>query len=157
MRKRILMLLICLIFSSLTTAAQKGAAGNWEWKSRANKNKEQTVFWVDIEQKGNRVVGRYTFAGLVDGENDGADSSFVPFIGIVKGDTISIEFNPNDIHGIEEVENKVRYKKSKSPGRVDLKLKNGKLEWTLIKGTLETGDLGVPGKLTLSRLKIGGK
>lgn len=153
MKRRIFVLLICLAFSALAANAQTGVGGNWEWKSRANKNKEQTVFWVDIERKGNRVSGRYSFAGLVDGENDGADSSFVPFVGTIKGDTVSIEFDPNDIHGIEEVENKVRYKKPKSPSTATLQLKNGKLEWTLTKGKLDSGDLGVPRKLTLSRLK----
>ena len=123
-------------------------AGNW--KSRPDKNKEQSVFWVDIKQRGNKVSGRYTFAQLVDGENDGADSSFVPFIGTVNGDTISIEFNPNDIHGIEEVEANVRYKRPKSPSMATLKLANGKLVWTLTKGKI---DLDVPRQLTLSRLK----
>lgn len=132
--------------------AQKGAAGNWEWKSRPNENKEQTVFWVDVKLAGNKASGRYTFAQLVDGENDGSDSSFVPFIGTVNGDTILIEFDPNDIHGIEEVEKNVRYKRPKSPSLAILKLTNGKLEWTLTKGKLDAGDLGVPRQLTLSRL-----
>ena len=105
---------------------------------------------MDIKQRGNKVSGRYTFAVLVDGENDGADSSFVPFIGTVSGDTILIEFNPNDIHGIEEVEANVRYKRPKSPSTATLKLANGKLVWTLTKGKI---DLEVPRQLTLSRLK----
>jgi hypothetical protein len=150
MKKRIPLLLGCAIAFTLPVFAQNAASGSWEWKSRPNKKKEQSVFWVDIKQRGNKVSGRYTFAELVDGENDGADSSFVPFIGTINGDTISIEFNPNDIHGIEEVEANVRYKKPRSPSLATLKLANGKLIWTLTKGKL---DLDVPNQITLSRLK----
>ena len=150
MKKRIPILLVCIMAFTVPIFTQKGAGGSWEWKSRPDKNKEQSVFWVDIKQRGNKVSGRYTFAQLVDGENDGADSSFVPFIGTVNGDTISIEFNPNDIHGIEEVEANVRYKRPKSPSMATLKLANGKLVWTLTKGKI---DLDVPRQLTLSRLK----
>ena len=149
-KKRIPILLLCVLAFTVPVIAQKGAGGSWEWKSRPDKNKEQSVFWMDIKQRGNKVSGRYTFAQLVDGENDGSDSSFVPFIGTVSGDTISIEFNPNDIHGIEEVEKNVRYKRPKSPSLATLKLANGKLVWTLTKGKL---DLDVPRQLTLSRLK----
>jgi len=150
MKRRIPILLVCVLAFTVPVFAQKGAGGSWEWKSRPDKNKEQSVFWVDIKQRGNKVSGRYTFAVLVDGENDGADSSFVPFIGTVSGDTILIEFNPNDIHGIEEVEANVRYKRPKSPSMATLKLANGKLVWTLTKGKI---DLDVPRQLTLSRLK----
>ena len=150
MKKRIPLLLGCVIAFTLPVFAQKAANGTWEWKSRPNRKKEQSVFWVDIKQRGNKVSGRYTFAELVDGENDGADSSFVPFIGTISGDTISIEFNPNDIHGVEEVEANVRYKRPGSPSLATLKLANGKLIWTLTKGKL---DLDVPHQITLSRLK----
>src|SRR5881392_3331689 len=93
-------MLLTLFLSSQQTAAQsKAFNGNWEWKSRANAQKEQSVFWVDIKQKGDRVTGQYAFGMLVDGENDGSDSSYVLFVGSVKGDVLTIEFDPNDIHG----------------------------------------------------------
>src|SRR5438132_6539880 len=126
-KRRIPILLVCVIAFTVPVIAQKGAGGSWEWKSRPNKNKEQSVFWMDIKQRGNKVSGRYTLAQLVDGENDGADSTFVPFIGTVSGDTILIEFDPNNIHGIEDVEANVHYKRPKSPSTVTLKLANGKL------------------------------
>jgi hypothetical protein len=158
MSKQICILLFCaavvvMAAAAVPVAAQRGVNGNWQWMSRPNKNKEQTVVWVDIKQKGTRVSGQYSFAQLVDGENDGADSSFVPFAGTIKGDTIQIEFDPNDIHGIEEADQNVRYKKSRSPATATLKLRNGKLEWALTKGKVDAGDLGVPRQLTLSRVK----
>ncbi|MDQ6786011.1 MAG: hypothetical protein M3033_04225 [Acidobacteriota bacterium] len=139
--------IVCL---AIPTFAQKSFGGNWEWKSRANKDKEQDVYWVDIKQKGNKVSGQYSFAMLVDGENDGSDSSFVPFVGTIKGNTLIIEFDPNDIHGITEEH--VRYKKPKSPATAVLKLENGKLVWALTKGKVDAGDLSIPRQMTLKRL-----
>lgn len=157
MRKQNLILTACLfvLCSAISVTAQKGLSGNWEWKGPMNKNREQTAVWVTIEQRGNKVSGNYSFAQLVDGENDGSDSSFVPFAGTVTGDTMTIEFDPADIHGIEEAEANVRYKrpKGRQPSVATLRLKNGRLEWTLTKGTLDAGDLSVPRQMTLSRLK----
>lgn len=118
--------------------------------SRPNRNKEQVMFSVDIKQRGARVTGSYWFGQLVNGENDGGDSSFVPFVGTVKGGgVVTIEFDPNDTHGIDE-EN-VRYRRPRSPATATLKLVGGKLEWALTKGKLNTGDLVVPATLTMRR------
>ena len=151
MRKRNLILTVCLLVlcSAIPVLAQKGLSGGWEWTSRPNKNKEQVYFSVDIKQKGSAVTGRYWFNLLTNGEGD--DASFVPFVGTIKGDTVTIEFDPSDIHGIDE-EN-VRYKKPKSPATATLRLVNGKLEWTLVKGKVEAGDLSVPKQMTLTRAK----
>ncbi|HVF58142.1 MAG TPA: hypothetical protein VM934_18480 [Pyrinomonadaceae bacterium] len=149
MKKRFFILLLCTSFMALPATAQRGFGGSWQWMSRANKNKEQVYFSVDIKQAGNKVSGRYWFNLVTDGES--SDASFVPFIGTIKGQTISIEFNPSDIHGIDE-EN-VRYKKPKSPSTATLTFKNGKLEWKLTKGKLDAGDLNVPQQLTLSRVR----
>lgn len=129
--------------------AKKGFAGSWEWKSRPNGRKEQAAFWVYVRQRGNRVSGTLSFAMLVDGENDGSDSSSLPFVGTVSGETASIEFDPNDFHGIEE-ENP-RYVRPRSPSTATLRLKAGKLEWTQTKGPLDTLGLGVPKTFLLSR------
>jgi hypothetical protein len=132
-------------------SGQSGNAfnGSWEWKSQPNRQKEQSAFWVTIKQKGNRVTGDYAFAGLVDGENDGADSSSVLFVGTVKGNILTIEFDPTDIHGIDEMH--PRYKRPRVPAVATLQIKNGKLQWSLTKGKMDSGDLGVPQQLTLSR------
>ena len=136
---------------SVAASAQSGNAfnGNWEWKSKPNKQKEQAAFWVTIKQKGNKVTGDYAFAGLVDGENDGADSSSVLFVGTVKGNVLTIEFDATDIHGIDEEH--PRYKRPRVPAVATLQIKNGKLQWSLTKGKMDTGDLPVPQQLTLTR------
>jgi hypothetical protein len=153
MKKINLLILTLLLVAAfvIPAAAQKGFGGNWEWKSRANKNKEQSVVWVTIRQKGNRVSGNYAFALPVDGENDGSDSSFVPFTGTISGDTLTIEFNPDDIHGIEENKDTVRYKKIKSPATATLRLKNGRLEWVQNRGKIDAGDLSIPRQMSLNR------
>ncbi|HEY0462011.1 MAG TPA: hypothetical protein VGC97_22955 [Pyrinomonadaceae bacterium] len=153
--KKINLLILTLVVAAfvIPAAAQTSFGGNWEWKSRANKNKEQSVVWVTIKQKGSRVTGNYAFAQLIDGENDGADSSFVPFTGTLSGTTLTIEFNPDDIHGIEEDQDTVRYKKIKSPATAALWLKNGKLEWIQTKGKLDAGDLSVSSQMILNRLR----
>jgi hypothetical protein len=150
--KKVNLLMLILLLAGLVfpTAAQKSFGGNWEWKSPANKNKEQSVVWVTIKQNGSKVTGNYAFAQLIDGENDGADSSFVPFIGTITGDMLIIEFNPDDIHGIEEDQDSVRYKKIKSPATATLRLKNGKLEWIQTKGKLDAGDLIIPRQMIFS-------
>src|SRR5436190_10667179 len=145
-----LMLLAVFLSSQQAAAQSKSFNGNWEWKSRANAQKEQSVFWVDIKQKGDRVTGQYSFAMLVDGENDGSDSSFVLFVGTVKGDTLTVEFDPNDIHGIYEEH--ARYKRPRSPSTATMKIRDGKLQWTLVKGKADAGDLDFPKQMTLNQL-----
>ena len=156
MFRKTIFLVLCMLstaflLSDQAAAQSKSFNGNWEWKSRANQKKEQNVFWVDIKQKANKVTGQYAFAMLVDGENDGSDSSYVLFVGTVKGDTLTIEFDPSDIHGIDEEH--ARYKRPRSPSTATMQIKNGKLQWTLGKGKVDTGDLGFPRQMTLNRLK----
>jgi len=145
-----LMLLAVFLSSQQAAAQSKSFNGNWEWKSRANAQKEQSVFWVDIKQKGDRVTGQYSFAMLVDGENDGSDSSYVLFVGTAKGDTLTVEFDPNDIHGIYEEH--ARYKRPRSPSTATMRVRNGKLQWTLVKGKADAGDLDFPKQMTLNQL-----
>jgi hypothetical protein len=141
------LLLMGVLLPHGTEAQSKAFNGNWEWKSRANAQKEQSVFWVDIKQKGDRVTGQYAFGMLVDGENDGSDSSYVLFVGSVKGDVLTIEFDPNDIHGIYEEH--TRYKRPRKPSTAILQIKNGKLQWQLPKGRIEPPDLEIPSQMTL--------
>jgi hypothetical protein len=150
MRKQNLILIGTFFFAlclSIPAAAQKGLSGTWEWKSRPNKNKEQVYFSIDIKQKAGTVSGRYWFNLITDGEGD--DASFVPFIGTVKGNLITIEFDPADIRGIDD-EN-TRYKKNRSPAAATLLMRDGKLEWTVTKGKVYAGDLNIPRQMILSR------
>ena len=126
-----------------------GISGAWEWLSRPNRQKQQTSFSLDIKQAGNKISGTYWFNQI--GPDEGSDASFVPFVGVINGDRATIEFDPADIHGIEE-EN-VRYKKPRVPSTATLTLSNGKLIWALASGKVDAGDLGIPREVTLSRTK----
>ena len=141
--------LLIFNFPPTPAAAQSktGASGNWEWTSRPVKNKSQTYFSAEIKQTGNKVSGKLWFNMI--GDEEGSDASFVPFVGTISGNTIRIEFDPKDFHGIEE--EKVRYKKPKSPSTATLQLKNGKLEWTQTKGILDDLKLGVPRQFVMRR------
>ena len=140
---------LCVLWLSIPAAAQKGLSGTWEWTSRPNKNKEQVYFSVDIKQKAGTVSGRYWFNLITGGEGD--DASFVPFVGTIKGNTVTIEFDPEDIRSIDD-EN-TRYKKPRTPATATLRMRNGKLEWLVTKGKVYAGDLNVPRQMILSRTK----
>lgn len=146
------LLVLASNFSTPVAAQTKtGLGGNWEWTSPPDKKHEQTAFFLSLKQRGNRVSGTIGFALLVDGENDGSGSSQTPFIGTVKGDTLTIEFDPNDVSG-DDAEN-LRYKrpKGREPSVATLRLKNGKLEWTLVKGKLGDSPGEIPRQLTMRR------
>jgi hypothetical protein len=123
--------------------------GTWIWTSRPNKKHEQTQFSLDIKQRAGKVSGQIWFGMLVDGENDGADSSSIPFVGTIKGTRVTIEFDPTDIHSIDDEH--VRYKRPRSPSTAFLDLKNGKLVWTQSNGALDDIGLGPLRSFTLSR------
>ncbi len=156
MKNRRLVLMFCVLTGICLTipqavSAQKSFNGNWAWRSPMNKKKEQTGVWVDIKQKGNKATGSIWFNALVNGEADGSDGSFVPFIGTISGDTMTIEFDSSDVHGIEE-EN-IRYKKPRrKPDTAVLQLKNGRLEWRQTYGTFNVG-LAIPKQMTFRREK----
>jgi len=123
--------------------------GTWMWTSRPNKKHESTQFSLDIKQRAGKVSGQMWFGMVVDGENDGSDSSSIPFVGTLTGNRVTIEFDPNDIHSIDE-EN-VRYKRPRSPAIAFLDLKNGKLVWTESRGVLDGIGLGPLRSFVLSR------
>jgi hypothetical protein len=141
-------------FSSPVAAQTKtGLSGNWEWTSRPDKEHQQTAFFLYLKQRGNKVSGTLGFALLVDGENDGSGSSQIPFIGTVTGDVVTIEFDPDNV-AAEDATN-LRYKrpKGKSPSTATLSLKNGRLEWTQLKGKMGDSPGEIPRQLTLRRSK----
>lgn len=133
----------------LPAAAQRGVSGTWEWRSRPNSNKEQVYFSVEIKQRAGAVAWRYWFNLITDDEGD--DASFVPFIGTVTGDIVTIEFDPQDTRGIDDRD--PRYRKPRSPATAALRLRNGKLEWAMTKGRVSAGDLSAPRRMTMIRLE----
>lgn len=148
------LLLLTANFSSPVAAQTKtGLGGNWEWTSRQDKQHQQTAFFLSIKQRGDRVSGTIGFALLVDGENDGSGSSQTPFIGTVKGDTVTIEFDPEDVSGDDAVNIRYKRPKGRAPSVATLRLNNGKLEWTLVKGKLSDSPDEIPRQLTMRRTK----
>jgi hypothetical protein len=149
----LLALVLCLSSFSSPVAAQAktGLSGNWEWTSRPDKEHHQTAFFLDLKQRGNKVSGTLGFALLVDGENDGSGSSQIPYIGTVTGDVVTIEFDPDNV--VAEDATNVRYKrpKGKAPSTATLRLKNGKLEWTQVKGKMGDSPGEIPRQLTMRR------
>ena len=139
----------CLLSDQAVGQSANNMAGTWTWQSHPNRKKESTMFSLDIKQKANKISGQMWFGMLVNGDNDGSDSSSIPFVGTVSGNRAVVEFDPNDIHSIDE-EN-VRYKRSKSPSTAVLELKNGKLQWTESKGVLNGIGLGPLQSFQLSR------
>jgi len=150
MKKRIFILLICVMCLALPAAAQKGLSGSWTWTSRMDKNKMQTYFSIDIKPKGKTVSGTLFFNELENGDTQ-SDGAVTPFAGTINGETLLIEFDPKALDpGYTE---NLRYKKPKGKlpaATATLKLKNGKLEWTQTKGSLGEG---MPKTFVLSRSK----
>lgn len=140
-----------VLLLSQAVVAQTGApfAGTWTWNSRPNRQRESTMFSLDIKQKANRISGQIWFGMTVDGENDGSDSSFVPFVGTVNGNTAIIEFDPSDIRSIDD-EN-VRYRKPRSAARATLELRNGKLHWNDARGSLDRIGVGPLRSMLMTR------
>ena len=140
-----------LLISPAGVAGQTTANvnGTWIWKSKPNKKNESTLFSLEIKQKANRVSGQIWFGMLSGDENDGSDSSSIPFVGVVRGSRLTIEFDPDDIHSIED-EN-VRYKRPRSPATATLDLRAGKLHWNEGRGVLDKLGLGPLRSFILSK------
>jgi hypothetical protein len=140
--------LCCLIPADAAAQSTPNVNGTWVWRSPPNKKRESTLFSLDIKQKAAKVSGQMWFGMMVEGENDGSDSSSIPFVGTVRGNRVTIEFDPNDIHSIEEEH--VSYKRPRSPAIAFLDLKKGKLVWTESKGVLDKLGLGPLRSFSLS-------
>lgn len=151
----LLALALSLSHFPMPVAAQRktGLSGNWEWTSPTDKEHQQTAFFLSIKQRGNKVSGTLGFALLVDGENDGSGSSQTPFIGTVNSDEVTIEFDPDDVSSEDAVNPVYKRPKGKSPSIATLRLKNGKLEWTQVKGKLGDSPGEIPRQLTMRRSK----
>ena len=139
---------ILLLFAGGMSAQTRSQfAGSWAWTSRMDKQKRQTYFAVDIKVRNGKPSGNLFFNELENGDAE-SDGGVTPFIGTLAGDILTIEFYPEDQNPAYEP---VRFKrlKGKSTATAILRLKNGKLEWTQTKGTLE----GIPRSLIMNRSK----
>ena len=149
MRKLIILLSVVFISfgAPAVVSAQKGLAGNWEWRSPMDKDKRQTIFGINVIIKKGKASGTYFFNDLENGETE-SDGAVAGFIGTIAGSVLTIEFDPNA--GEPGYTENVRYRKPKGrlPSTATLTLKNGRLEWIQTHGILGAD---MPKKFTLAR------
>ena len=149
------LLIIAWVFSSGAAAqANTNIKGSWLWESRPDKSGSRTVVGFGFAQTGNRVSGSYSVSstGGPD-DDDGAGAGSIPFIGTINGNTINIEYDPEDVH--TDFETKFRYHrpKGKAPATATLTLQNGKLELRQTSGDLADKSMNVPRQFTMRRDK----
>ena len=90
---------ICVFWSAVSAQIKINFNTSWSWESRPDKSGSRTVVGFSFSQKGNRISGSYSVSstGGPD-DDDGAGAGSIPFIGTINGDTINIEYNPEDVH-----------------------------------------------------------
>jgi hypothetical protein len=151
MRKLIILLsTAAIVFGAVSIGyAQAGLSGNWEWRSPMDKDKRQTIFGINVIVKKGKVSGTYFFNDLQNGETE-SDGAVAGFIGTVKGNVMTVEFDPQA--GDPGYTENVRYRRPKGrlPSLATVTLKNGKLEWVQTRGELGQD---MPKTLTLKRSK----
>jgi hypothetical protein len=136
-------------FGAVSVFAQKGISGTWEWKSPMDKQKRQDYISIALKPKAGKVTGTIFYNELENGDTE-SDGGVTPFVGMVKGDTVTIEFDSQaEEPGYTE---NLKYKKLKgrSPNTATLKLVAGKLVWTQTKGSFGEG---IPKQFTMVRVK----
>ncbi|MBA2339988.1 MAG: hypothetical protein H0V88_06310 [Pyrinomonadaceae bacterium] len=115
-------------------------SGRWQWAEAARRDQQQNGFSLNIIQQGNRVRGVYSLLTWLNGEPQVEDGNQTPFIGTVKGNVITITFDPDDIYpGYEQ---NVRYKNpanGRRPSTATLIVTGGKLHLTLTNGKWPEG------------------
>ena len=147
------LLMFAWVFSSGAAAqANTNIKGSWLWKSPPDKSGSRTVVGFGFAQTGNRVSGSYSVSST-GGPDDGAGAGSIPFIGTINGNTINIEYDPEDVH--TDFETKFRYHrpKGKAPATATLTLQNGKLELRQTSGDLADKSMNVPRQFTMRRDK----
>jgi hypothetical protein len=149
MKRRVFVLLICVLAFALPVMAQKSVGGNWGWEGKPDKNKAYNTVWLDLKQTGNQVKGVISISFYDPNAEDGSDAPIVPFIGTVSGDVVAIEFDADDTSPLDgsPYPRYVRHKGG-APNLATLRLVGGNLEWTQTKGSIGEG---YPRKFFLSR------
>ncbi len=146
---------LCLLFTISTLAFSQTSArinGWWQWQEQARRDREQNGFSLDIIQQGKRVHGVYSLLTWMNGEPQIEDGNQTPFIGTVKGNVITIKFDPDNIHpGYEQ---NVRYKNPANgrPSTATLVMTGGKLQLALTSGKWPE-NARLPRQFTLRRTR----
>ena len=153
MSKRIFVLLICALALAAPVMAQRSVSGTWSWEGKPDKNKAQNTVWMDIKQTANRVKGVLSISFYDPNGEDGSDAPIVPFIGTIKGDVITIEFDADDTSPLDgSPYPKYVRRRGGAPNTATLRLVGGKMEFTQTKGSIGQD---YPRAFSLSRNKQG--
>ena len=145
---------ICVFWSAVSAQIKINFNTSWSWESRPDKSGSRTVVGFSFSQKGNRISGSYSVSstGGPD-DDDGAGAGSIPFIGTINGDTINIEYNPEDVHTDFETNFRYHKPKGKAPSTAIITFKNGKLELRQTSGDLADRSMNVPRQFTMHRDK----
>ncbi len=125
--------------------------GGWYWEGRPDKTGSRSVVGLTIKQTGNRVSGSYYVSSTGGPEDDTTDAASIPFSGTISGDTINIEFDPEDLHTIDETNFRYHKPKGKKANTASLTLKDGKLEVKQLEGWLADKSMNIPRIFTMKR------
>lgn len=129
--------------------------GSWSWESRPDKTGSRTVVGFGfITQRGSRVSGSYSVTAMGGpDDDDGAEAGSIPFIGTINGNTIDIEYDPEDVHTDFETNFRYHKPKGKAPSTATITLQKGKLELRQTSGDLADKSMNVPRQFTMHRDK----
>lgn len=148
----LLVLFVTLFAGSFPTQARSSLSGRWIWKEVARKNKPQTQFSIFIRREGNVVRGTYSVDEFINGEWQGEDGNQTAFIGRVKGNTITIEFDPEaTVPGYQQNVSYQAPTDGRKPSVATLTLTGQTLVWRFVSGAPIAE---VPAKLSLHRDRV---
>src|SRR5437773_10211784 len=108
----IIAVVVCAFSSAVSAQIKINFNTSWSWESGPDKAGSRTVVGFGFAQTGDRVSGSYSVSstGGPD-DDDGAGAGSIPFIGTINGNTINIEYDPEDVH--TDFETKFRYHRPK--------------------------------------------
>lgn len=123
--------------------------GRWGWQAVAVKDKPQTRFSLMITRQANVVRGVYSVDEFIKGQWQGEDGNQTPFVGVVKGKNITLQFDP--LATVPGYQKNVKYKipnEGRQPSIAMLVLSGHILQWRIASGAKIEG---LPNKLALRR------
>lgn len=148
MKRQSIATLALLLVIAGTLQAQ-AITGRWEWHEVAVKDQPQTRFSLMITRKANIVHGVYSVDEFINGDWQGEDGNQTPFLGVVKNNNITLQFDP--LATVPGYQQNVNYKApndGRQPSIARLVLSGRTLRWRIISGG---GIEGLPNKLALRR------
>jgi hypothetical protein len=150
----IMAVFVCVFSSDVAAQINTTLKGSWSWEGRPDKTGSRAEVGFSFTQRGNRISGSYSVSstGGPD-DDDGGGAGSIPFIGTINGDTINIEYDPEDVHTDFETNFRYHKPKGKAPSTAIITFKNGKLELRQTSGDLADKSMKVPRLFTMHRNK----